>query len=390
MEVIMVLKSRLLFVLLIGSAFSAAFAGNRSVTESLGRAFDNVGRFKDAVLRSIPTVPDNQRLTFAVTNERTLQQVETSLRNYEAQSIENLKKVFSAIPESKWQRCFEKINKMKKHMSENFFKNPQKDVKHDAMPLLEKTVKALESRGINPKSVSIKRISFGDDTGAGCSHIRMSKIFDPEASLGFSSVYLEKNKRFDTEEDLIINHEITHLLECHGVSDFYIKKLVRKYYRRIDLDNHPTLVDYMKSHELIAELLPCILNKDVAKAYTWYAHTNLQESFASGHASLIHPSLKELYPWLKCIIACYNAQDNGTTSMPVVAPVATANQALQNNNGTRRVLSHTVAAHKNGMVHSRHSLAQKRAQSVQQTSRNRAHQRMSKRIHSRRAIKRRR
>lgn len=132
-------------------------------------------------------------------------------------------------------------------------------------------------RNIKPDSISIN--SFYDENGAaayaetGCISVQWS-LFDwflkistisKTQSIKVNTAYFRKFTDCYSPEECIINqinvvnHEITHLIEAHGVISGILEYAVKHYYPNAHVDNYPQFIGLQKAYELIAEIVPRML-----------------------------------------------------------------------------------------------------------------------------------
>ena len=110
-----------------------------------------------------------------------------------------------------------------------------------------------------------------------------------------------------------IHHELTHIIEGHGIIKSHVKKLIEKYYTDFS-KNHPLWLKFTKSHEYMADLMPRLLYKDIAEISYNYAdfeaHPPLFVIIAQDKEncwSQTHPTTRELYPWLERIVKAHES-----------------------------------------------------------------------------------
>jgi hypothetical protein len=263
---------------------------------------------------------------YGITLTPNLQEIGSALRSIERRSIEGLKKAFPAIPENEWQKTLHELEQEKKYMRTIYFKNAQPKAIHENMSLLNKTISALKERGINPKAVSIKtgNLPCGILATAGALYIYNStteydgsekitkkKLHRPP-TITLSKMLLDPVMSQLTNQSFeqIIHHEITHLLECHCSAQMETGRLIKKYYKKIDKENHPAILECRRIHEYIADLAPCLLYPELATKYRSIAghagridavcrFVNIDSSTFMG--SPIHPSPVQLRPWVRAI-----------------------------------------------------------------------------------------
>lgn len=110
--------------------------------------------------------------------------------------------------------------------------------------------------------------------------------------------------------EMTLHHELTHVIEGHGISLHLISKLIEKYYGDVVEDN-PTWYAFTKTHEYMAELMPSLLFTGIAQfKYNWAKFktnppfifiVNKNEPFEK-----THPTAKELLPWLERIVQAHS------------------------------------------------------------------------------------
>lgn len=169
-------------------------------------------------------------------------------------------------------------------------------------------------RNIKPDSISID--SFYDENGAiayaesGYLSLQWSLLdwclkistISKMQSLKVNTAYFKKFTDWYSPKECIINqinvvnHEITHLIEAHGLICGILEYAVKDYYPNANLDKHPQFIGLQKTHELIAEIVPRMLCLPSALA---------EEKKQYKAPSATHPSSEDLKPWVKRIISCY-------------------------------------------------------------------------------------
>ncbi|QQR53519.1 hypothetical protein IPH25_01480 [bacterium] len=292
------------------------------------------------------------------TKLETLEAIEHYLHQKTQIALEKLMAAFPNVPRQEWDKTFERIKKIKELVTADLaIPNKSEGVSDGSVfpndtPYVYENLpaqikKCLADRGINPEKVLLE---FGPSYFAAAaatksnyvyendtlkSHqafiwVPQKELFDDEFGhriyhglwwhilsfrlLQFKFDLLTNAKRFHLIE-WIIQHEITHINQMHSIIETEVLNTIRKYYAMTAIEITQVYLDYTKTDEYVAYLVPCILYPNLAKAALQYVSIvkfaeNLFKKMRLDWAikpaySVTHPTDSQLYPFLKKIVAIH-------------------------------------------------------------------------------------
>lgn len=292
------------------------------------------------------------------TKLETLEAIEHYLYQKTQIALEKLMAAFPNVPKHEWDNTFERIKKIKELVTADLaISNKSEGVSdgsvfpndtpyvYENLPVQIK--KCLADRGINPEKVllefgpgysyataaTLSRYVYENDTLK--SHqafiwFPQKELFDDEFGhriynglflqimtfrfLRFKLDLLTNSKRFHLIE-WIIQHEITHINQMHSITHTEVLNTIRKYYAMTAIEITQVYVDYIKTDEYVAYLVPCILYPNLAKAAlqyvsivrfseTLFKKMRLDRIIKPAYCAT-HPTDSQLYPFLKKIVAIH-------------------------------------------------------------------------------------
>lgn len=231
----------------------------------------------------------------------TLKDLEEHVRALEAQSLNNLQIVFS-IPASEWQACLETTNRLKKILMTKL-QDPHPLYNHSPAiepDFLKRIYVHLKKYNIHPQALTIVPCTTQNIFATA-----KGPTFDSPAILSLNMKKLHELS-YDEQEYVII-HEITHLLEGHSYTKI-IEEIIEKYNTSTQTSalEHPAFIEYCKMQELIADILLSINNPTIART----VFSAIQKRYLKNgdNADAIHPSPAHTYAWIHAILDCHEKQ----------------------------------------------------------------------------------
>lgn len=221
------------------------------------------------------------------------------------------------IPAAEWQRCLDHIGQLRHYLFTHYYTQPHQGVKYSQelpQEIIEHIQSLLHSCGIHPQSVALHSapaVTEVHPSGIAYSKapvliinthhqtIQINEVVEPACIVLVIPQLIEAFYNDRNYFDWILLHEITHLLENHSWQQTLVENILIPYVSG-SLTELPEWNNYLRSHELQADLFPCINNPQL----TMYALQQTQERAANYmeekyETFTFHPHPPELLAWLE-------------------------------------------------------------------------------------------
>lgn len=229
------------------------------------------------------------------------QEIAAALRTLEQDALNIIKTTFN-VSDDIWVQEICIIKNIQKLALQRLTQPNQKATHDTHIPeqIREKITQLLSAHNIHPKAITLSLNKIQGVIACALSPLNL----DNPAEIQLHINNFEKLSV--TEQEAVILHEITHLLEGHT---YYHTLLVQLIHQETgiahkEIENHPAFLAYHQIQELIASLLLATQNQNIAKIMLIFMQERYYK-YGNAHIKQTHPAPSVDYQWAYAIHACH-------------------------------------------------------------------------------------